>query len=104
MNDIYFNNWLRFGEDDKKLKAHEIAKEWRRNYFAIDAELNKARRAVEMHPEKYAMGFLIQPAALYNHELARAKYEIGVELANILKSKPEPLKPNKKKGEPNDKP
>lgn len=96
MDDSFFGNWLRF-RDDRVLKAHEIAKEWRQEYFTIDADLNKARRAVEMHPEKYVMGFTIQPAAIYNHQLAKAKYEMGIELAKILNSQPEPIKPHEKK-------
>jgi len=79
--------------DPKPKKAHEIANEWRKEFYRLDADLNKAWRAVEMHPEKYVMGYTIMPDAIYNHELARAKYEMGLELVTLLKSRPEEPQP-----------
>lgn len=77
-----------FCSSNTKENAYEIAQQWRREYYYLDGELNKAKRAVQMHPEKYVMGFSISPSAIYQYELAKAKYEMGLELKTLLKSKP----------------
>lgn len=83
-------------EERGPVRAHEMVKQYRREYYRLDAELNKARRAAEMHPEKYAMGFMINPTLIYETEAAKAKYEMALELAKILDSRPQ--EPKKTEG------
>lgn len=83
-NDPFF----RMFEERGPVRAHEMVKQYRRDYYQLDAQLNKAKRAVEMHPEKYAMGFTISPTLIYEVEQAKMKYEMALELQKMLDSKP----------------
>lgn len=87
--DSLFNHYFRSYFDDtetKSQKAHELATEWRKAFYENDTKFIKALRAIKMHPESYGMGYSLTPEAYYEHEIARAKYEIGLELKQILKS------------------
>lgn len=70
--------------------AHEIAAQFKHEFYHIDAELNRLKRAVEMAPDKYLAQMQINPQAYYLYELAKARYEIGLELKALLKSEPKP--------------
>lgn len=85
-----FFGYSRFFGPRGNQRAHELADEWRGEYYRADGAMNKAQRAVELHPEKYVMGFTITPDAIYQHQLAKFKYELGLELKKILKSEPKP--------------
>lgn len=84
-----FSDFLGFGESyhESPKKAHEIAKEWRKEFYELDAQMTKRLRAIKMHPESYVMGFTIAPEAYYELEMRRAKYEMGLELQKILGSR-----------------
>lgn len=85
------NIWWR-GDFESNEKAHEILDDWRSLYYQADRNLQISKAAINLHPNQYVVADMINPMTIYDHEIAKSLYEIGLELTRLLDSKPGPTK------------